>query len=285
MKIAFCSCSKHHKEPKGHGWSAIFDEKPNLLLFLGDLAYAPSWKWRWRKSKYKKRLAKLEQRYQMQFEREDFAKLIEQVPYGAVWDDHDFAWNNACGLKMKPAIKSGTLALFNRFHAGRIQPVPNRVHQSFVFDAEPSVRFILLDGRTYRDKPKKKRSMIGSEQLEWLKAELEEPEEIAVVVSGSCLTRGGSKWRKHKHEYDDVIEKFRGRRKVLFLGGDIHENDFVTKNDGYHEIISSGVGRHEFGNYGIVDIGSNEIFVRLGGRLDRDKMTRTIDRETWIASS
>ena len=283
MKIAFCSCSKHHREPNGHGWGSVLAEEPDLLLLLGDLVYAPSWKWKWRKSKRKKALAKLEKRYRMQFEREDFKELIARFPYAAAWDDHDFAWNNVCGANVAPALQSGTLELFNRFHAGRIQPVQGRVRQSFVTEADPSVRIILLDVRSHREKPGKRRSMLGREQLDWLEAELQRPEEIAVVASGSCLTKGGSRWKKFREEYERVIQWFSTRRKVLFLGGDIHENEFV-ESDGYHEIISSGIGRHEFGNYGVVDIHSNDISVRLSGRLGRDNLSRTIDRGTWSVS-
>ena len=283
MKIAFCSCSKHHREPDGHGWSSILAENPDLLLLLGDLVYAPSWKWKWRKAKRQKALAKLEARYRGQFGREDFRELIQRTPYAATWDDHDFAWNNVCGSRVAPTIRSGTLELFNRFHSERIQPVANRVRQSFVPEADASVRVILLDVRSYREKPKKKRSMLGKEQLAWLKTELEKPEEIAVVAAGSCLTAGGSRWAKFRREYDEVIGWFSARRRVLFLGGDVHENGFVP-GDGYHELISSGVGRHALGNFGVVDIGSSEIDVRLTGRRERDRLRRTIDRSTWTVS-
>ncbi len=281
MRIAFCSCSKTHKEPENHAWSEIAQREPDLLLLLGDLVYAPNRKWQWRESRRARMFARFRERYREHFAREDFRELLGKVKHAAIWDDHDFAWNDCRGAKMPAEIKAHSRALFDEFLSDRIGQRPERIYHSFELE-DDSAKVILLDSRSFRTRAKKKGTILGERQLEWLLAELDHPAEITIVANGSCLTRGLSGWDRFDREFDVVTKAFAERGKVLYLGGDIHKNAFEP-GKGYHEAISSGVGRKERGNFGLVDIDEKVVTVQFFGRRKRDRGTHRIERKTWKA--
>ena len=87
-RIAITSCCRGHSFDEQPVWADIEEEKPDLLLLLGDQIYMNNHEWRhWELDKY----------YQMQLAEPHFAWLIEKVPFLATWDDHDFGPNDARG--------------------------------------------------------------------------------------------------------------------------------------------------------------------------------------------
>ncbi|MFT5288634.1 MAG: alkaline phosphatase D [Planctomycetota bacterium] len=281
MRIAFCACSKTHKEPEHHAWSDISRQEPDLLLLLGDLVYAPNRKWQWRESRRARMFARFRERYREHFARADFRELLDKVKHAAIWDDHDFAWNDCCGAKMPADIKANARALLDEFLGDRIGRTPERIYHSFELESD-SVKVIMLDCRSFRTRAKKKGTMLGKQQLEWLLQELDHQSEITIVANGSCLTRGLSGWDRFDREFAQVTRAFAERGKILYLGGDIHKNTFES-GEGFHEAISSGVGRKDRGNFGLVDIDAKVLTVQFIGRRERDRSTHRIDRKTWRA--
>jgi hypothetical protein len=89
-----------------------------------------------------------------------------------------------------------------------------------------------------------------------------------------------SGWDRFDREFEQVTRAFAERGKILYLGGDIHKNTFES-GEGFHEAISSGVGRKDRGNFGLVGIGAAGGTVQLLGRRERDRGTHRIDRKTW----
>src|SRR3989338_603416 len=107
MKIVFASCSNVQHFSSQPVWLRINDLAPDILLLLGDQIYmdfgfklfggdlyAPA---EMSLTDFAKRMYS---RYRQQWGVVEFQALLKNRPdmrIGAIWDDHDFAWNNACG--------------------------------------------------------------------------------------------------------------------------------------------------------------------------------------------
>lgn len=118
MKIAFTSCAYRQKYPVQPGWQRIQVLAPDVLLLLGDQIYmdflprflggdlyAP------RKFTLAEFASRMYERYREQYEETHFRDLLNARPdmrVAATWDDHDFAWNNACGGRC-PEAKPGEM--------------------------------------------------------------------------------------------------------------------------------------------------------------------------------
>jgi alkaline phosphatase D len=138
MNIIFTSCMDAERIPSQPIWDHMADEEPDVLILLGDQIYMD-----WAKSKrpdeddihaLTTNPTRLRQfgtdmynRYKLQSEVKNFRKLIDRVvrknPDNLLvcWDDHDFAWNNSCGLGNTQAggvpatVKALSKLLFRQF--------------------------------------------------------------------------------------------------------------------------------------------------------------------------
>ena len=269
MKIAFGSCTKIQNQSVQPVWRRILEEQPDHLLLLGDNVYAPSL------TGNQKKLAK---RYKQQFVQADFRNLVQRIPYNAIWDDHDFGKNNSKGAHVKEAFRLRSRELFHQWMNCSTN-LPH-VYHSFT---KGEVKFILLDVRFYRQKAHvgPRATVLGAEQEEWLVRELDHPKRYTIVCSGSCLTEGNEKLENYEEFYPRLLALLSARGRTLFLAGDVHENKFV-EHDGFFEIISSGAGRDNYNNYGLLTLDAKHLTVELRGeRRQRDNIRRTIDLETW----
>lgn len=268
MKIAFTSCSKIQNQKVQSAWKSIEDEEPNHLLMLGDNVYSPN---------LTGSIKKMEKRYKQQFREENFRNLIRKVPYNAIWDDHDFAWNNAKGAHMSVKRKDKARDLFHRY----MNCSNNLPHVYHAFDLE-QIKVIMLDGRYYREKPRwrKNATILGSEQEQWLIKQLDHNLKYTIVCSGSTLTSKAERWDKYKNYYPKFCEMLKNKGNCLYLGGDIHRNDFV-EHDGFFEIISSGVGRNSLNNYGILEYTDNKLIIKLKGNSKENVINEEIDLSSW----
>jgi len=268
MKIAFASCSKIQNQKIQPAWKAIEDENPDHLLLLGDNVYSPWWRWSHRKMKKK---------YQRQFKETNFKSLIQKVPFNAIWDDHDFGPNNIKGAHVSEKRKKKSLELFHRYMNCSTN-LPYVYHSFEIGD----VKVIMLDVRYYREKPhfKKDATILGVAQEQWLEQELQHSKKYTIVCSGSCLTNGTEKLEKYDSYYPKLCSLLKGKERTLFLSGDIHENEFV-EHDGFYEAISSGVGRDNLNNYGIINFEDDKVSISLHGTRARDNKEKMIESSTW----
>ncbi|WP_089727168.1 alkaline phosphatase D family protein [Candidatus Thiosymbion oneisti] len=282
MKIAFTSCSKIQKYPVQKAWKYIEDENPDHLLLLGDNVYAP------RKQEWDMEV--LDSIYRMQLEEPNFARLIKNVDFNAIWDDHDFGANNAKGgeKNIKEELKKASLELFYKHLGNRMfsSPSPDHVYHSF---EKGNIKFIMLDVRYYRTKASNESpTILGAIQEVWLTQQLDHNKKFTVVCSGSCLTKGGERLDKYGEKYDSMVKLFKDRGNVIVLSGDIHKNRFIGTHDGFFEVISSAVARNRGGlsrksnnNYGIIEFTDDVINVNLKGRKRKDNINKSIDVNTW----
>ena len=149
------------------------------------------------------------------------------------------------------------------------------------------MKVIVLDVRYYRTdlRSRRKATVLGQEQEEWLWRELDHSRKYTIVGSGTCLTTGGErdKWSAYKYAYKRLKGHLEQVPRLLFVSGDIHRNKFVSHN-GFYEVISSGVGRMEnrkpLENYGMIDLGLSDVRIELRGRQQRD-IRKRIRTSNW----
>ena len=341
MKIAFTSCMDAIRVPQQPVWTEIQKQNPDVLMLLGDQIYmdwglgAVTGKWRSRVSKPKGLLAfaiEMHRRYQAQWEVAEFRDLIHWFValHGhdqlfVCWDDHDFAWNNACGegndknnkYLVPPDVKRISRRLFKQFlehlkfnHTSTAYPVFDEVYALVsditndgveVFAPTPigGVRIALLDERWYRihrddmDPNHAVPQFLGSTQMGKLQALLAERPLITVVAGGVPLAHkyrnnsdGWSGRDNGEEDYPD-LQMFLNAAKspVLYLGGDIHQNEWggLMPNSQVIQVAASAAARgslliHRFApSFGIVDIDVHKGTAKVSLRSSNSKNVWSVD--------
>lgn len=300
MKIAFTSCMNLGSDPDAVQlvWNRIAVEQPDYLFLLGDQIYmdffptlgAPAG---WDLAKFK---AVMTAKYEAQWNRPNFKLLLAALRqrqgngggvYGT-WDDHDFAWNNACGPEVEPAVKTVSRELFSQFM--QIDPPTAGLYYSvpLVHGQQTIGRAIFLDTRWYRDVPGDNHDLLGEDQFRFLTRELDEETGLVVLCAGTPIRATGNGWMRYQRDYKRFL-KIIGQRKIIFLSGDIHENAFLPPAGGtnLYEVISSGafvtkykyVGKRE--NFGILEYAPGRIDIK---HFDKHglEMHNTIDNATFV---
>jgi alkaline phosphatase D len=89
--FAFASCNRQDYE--NNFWNLITKKSPDLFVWLGDVVYADemdirSFKWNLPP------IHKVQEKYNLQKRKEEYTKLVENVPVIGIWDDHDYGMNN-----------------------------------------------------------------------------------------------------------------------------------------------------------------------------------------------
>ena len=294
MKIAFASCMNRRLFSDQPIWKDMAQVAPDYLFLLGDQIYmdyfpdlgAPA---DWSFDDF---ATHMRAEYEAQWNERHFSDLVNQLRQDGTqrvhgtWDDHDFAWNNACGRHVSQNKKDISRQLFCQ----RMNITPAGAGVQYAIDLlHGGLRIgkaIFLDTRWYRDDEGDDRDLLGAEQYEFLKRELHEPLALTVICAGTPMRATGKGWTAYKHEYQRVM-KLIGERKVIFLSGDIHENAFLPPSLGtrLYEVISSGAAIKKYAfagtrrNYGILDWNPTHTDVRLVDK--RGSVAYRIDNETY----
>ena len=227
-----------------HMWTTIYDERPDLLLLLGDNVYSddPTTHQMQRYCYYRRQ------------SRPEYRFLTAQTPTYTIWDDHDFGTNDCQGGPQIniPKWKPDVLNVFKE----------NWPNPSFGTNATPGcfydfeigdVQFIMLDGRYYRDlqKADQDSSMLGPVQLQWLLDTISASKAtIKVLVSPVPWVfgaKGDSRvtWNGFKTERERIF-KFLHEHSingVILMSADRHRSDLwrIPRADTYdlYELNSS----------------------------------------------
>ncbi len=175
------------------GWvifESMLNERPDFFILTGDSIYAdtacpapenvPG-----AEGPYHE-LDGLRTRYRYHLEDPHYAQLLAQTPVYVTWDDHEVI-NDFSGqdlLTINPELLAdGQQAYFEYWPLTGTAAEPYRIYRHFAYGAQAD--FFILDTRTYRDpnvnwdpnpitlKPK---TMLGAEQLAWLKEGLDQSE-------------------------------------------------------------------------------------------------------------
>jgi len=321
MKIAFTSCMSSTVFKQQPVWDQIAAQQPDRLLLLGDSMYidAPPYP---AEATHPKKLAPVDflqhllARWKLQLDQPQFRALVQQVPTDAIWDDHDFLWDECYGEKAiekviyKDNVRT-TRALFNAFRrtldarlaAGSFPGAYNDAVINQADEPPPGYRvrtlandlmLHLTDGRSWRIR----KELLGAAQRTQIEAELAKaPAAVHLLASGSVLRDdAGERWET----FNDFawLQGLARQYKILVLSGDIHRNRFQSHDLGngrwLHDATASGAAICQLvavgdkcQNYGL--LGTDATRLRLDffsfGQPDPAVGARVIDRSSWLSSA
>lgn len=172
-----------------------------------------------------------------------FADLFADIPYQAIWDDHDFGKNNGQGGLLEGAMVSSAgntreVGWMNGKKMGRNNfvkfwklenelPSTNGIYNSKIWPLNNGINLqvILLDNRWYQNGVDS--VLLGEEQWQWLLSELDKPADIRLIVSGTHILTDDAKmesWEYYSKERQRLFEAIERRNlnQVYFLSGDKH---------------------------------------------------------------
>jgi alkaline phosphatase D len=205
-------------------FDAIADKKPDVMLWLGDNVYL-------QRPDFLDPVS-MAARHRTQRAFPPLARLLTATSHLAIWDDHDFGWNNA---NASYPLKAESLRLFKLYWANPSYGLPEAAG---IFGYAPygDVDLFLLDGRSYRTQPRLQEpggSLFGAAQFAWLRASLlGSLGRIRIVANGSQFWNAASRF-EGLHEYPDEqrsLADFLVSQRVgglLFLSGDRHFGELL----------------------------------------------------------
>ena len=261
MKLAFTSCMSYAVFAQQPVWDQIAKQHPDRLLLLGDSVYldGPPFP----NNIHPRNLENIDfllhvlKRWQVQLDQPQFRALVKAVPTDAIWDDHDFLWNEhyeekAITKRVYVEAIRISRALFNAFCRtldARLAPgsfpdayndaainQPNEPAPGYKFrDLEPGLKLHLTDGRSWR----LGRDMLGAAQRGEIEAKMAAaaPGTVHLLASGSVVRNDDdARWE----QFDDFVwlQGLARKHNILVLSGDIHTNRF--------QAIDLGAGRWLF---------------------------------------
>ena len=238
FRLAITSCMKIGKPQRS--WNILLEEQPDLHLTVGDTHYADTTN------------PTVQMEHHLTYRREkEFAKVLQQVPTYAIWDDHDYGPNNSDGTAKG---KEFSLVGWKQAWPNPPSGTPDTPGAFFKF-SRGDVDFFVVDGRYHRSPnglpDNNKKRMLGDAQFAWLLEGLKNSKaKFKIIASGSVLHHSKvDGWRiftYSRHRLFDAIKKHR-ISGVMYIGGDMHQSLVWEHHEsgrvGYPmiEIMSSGI--------------------------------------------
>lgn len=325
MKIAFTSCMNIRQYKSQPVWQQISALQPEVLVLLGDSIYIDV---PWPTINGNPIAANdanfsdlefhthVHQLYRDQLNEPNFNALIQQTPQTyAIWDDHDFLWNNAQGGSLSSNVYGGLIrssrALFNTYRralAGRDpaqfpsnpndpslwrQPEPAPSYNSV--DLPDDVCLHFTDGRSYKDR----HTLLGTNQRSMLLEAIQDrPEALHLIASGIVVTgsRREERWQAYEDDYTWLTEVAK-THQLMVLSGDVHENRFtpvhIKDQQSLYDITASGAAirfplrwpGQATENFAILDITATEVVVYQASGGAQPTVVARVSRQTWKAAS
>ncbi len=251
-RIALGSCA--HQEKPQPFWGEISELNPDLFLFLGDNLYSDTHD-----------MMEHERNYKKLFSVPGFRDFVKDVPVLAIWDDHDYGWNDSGADYPK---KKESLKIFRKYFRQNSKLFPPKSDDGIfrsVMIGPPDyrVQVVLLDTRYFRSKPlkskrklkvgryipnyKKGTTVLGEKQWLWLEKELKKPAKLRIIASGYQVlstSHHWESWNNFPRERERLINLVKGHPGIIFVSGDRHQSRFYRlKNDArfIYEITSSSL--------------------------------------------
>ena len=239
--VAFGSCARYSLDAEQRIFDVVAREAPDVFLWLGDNVYADA----------ESPLAIAEE-YRRQRNVRSAQAVTRTIPQLAIWDDHDFGYNNGDGSWPH---KAASLAVFRRYWANPFHGLAD-VPGVFFDWSYGGIDFFFLDGRYYRtpndapDGPAK--TMLGLGQFDWLCERLlvsRAPFKVLASGSGWSVADGprGDTWSAFLTERNRLFDfiRDRGIEGVVCLSGDSHVGELNcipwSEREGYdiYDFVSS----------------------------------------------
>ena len=194
--------------------------------------------------------------------------FLKSMPHYAIWDDHDYGWNDADGSY---PLKQSSRDAFKAYWANPSYGVKDdAVYTKFTWN---DVDVFLLDDRWYRSndnmkdsvngKPNPDKQMFGKEQIQWLKNALVQSNSnpninFRIIATGSQMLNHIKLYDcflRFPAEYTDLLDFLTDNKinGVVFFTGDRHHSEIIKRDrkDAYplFDITSSPLtsGTHSFG--------------------------------------
>lgn len=277
-RIALGSCA--HQNKAQPIWDVILDQSPDLFLFLGDNVYADT-----------EDMDEMRAAYRKLAEKPGFKRLRKSCPILATWDDHDFGVND--GGKEYPKRKEAAEVFHEFFETPENTASRNRegVYSAHLFPGEKGRRLqiILLDTRYFRDKPRRLPSrspdgpysenwdpsatILGKEQWEWLRKQLEVPADMRIIASSIQVLPQDHRWERWENfpvERRKLLELLRDKETgpVIFVSGDRHMGEIMELD--LEDPLSPGFPVYELTSSGLTNAGGGRT-----GEVNRHRVNET----------
>lgn len=241
FRAAFGSCARIVRDPVQRIFDGVMSRSPDLFLWLGDNVYADS-----------ESPDAIAEEYRRQRSVASLQPLIRSVPQLAIWDDHDFGYNNSDGTS---PYKADSLAAFRNYWANPAYGLPGTPGVFFTH-SYGGIDFFCLDGRYHRTPntadDSARKTLLGDGQRRWLEAALlasRAPFKILACGSGWSMADGtkGDTWAAFRTQRDALFDFIRDRRisGVVCLSGDSHVGELNcipwSERGGYdfYDLVSS----------------------------------------------
>jgi alkaline phosphatase D len=214
-------------------------EEPALAFFfhLGDLYYDID----------DTRIGKRLEKYHWMFARKEVGNLFRSVPFEYTWDDHDFLGNNSVGgdpaNEESRRIAVTAYDVFWPHHP--LASSGDGVYRRFEVG---NVLFLALDTRFNRSPAGSglsAKTMLGSNQKDWLKLQLESAASFDLVVLANSVPwiadpdPEDDHWGGYPAEREELATfiKQRNIRNLCMISGDAH---MLAADDGRHSGYAPG---------------------------------------------
>jgi alkaline phosphatase D len=210
----------------GYGiFDAIADQRPELMLWLGDNVYFREPEWT--------SLEAMSARYRFYRALPELQRLWRSTSHVAVWDDHDYGPNDGDASFV---MKGAAFEAFRRYWPNPTHGLPG-VSGIFTQLRVADADFFLLDDRWYRYPNRypvvPEKALLGAQQLEWLRqALLASHATFKVVAMGTQFWNRASRFETWQN-YPDEQRRLRdwlGEQRiagVVFLSGDRHFSELL----------------------------------------------------------
>jgi alkaline phosphatase D len=218
LRLAFGSCARIALDVEQRIFDVVARESPDLFLWLGDNVYADA-----------ESPAAIADEYRRQRNVPKAQLVTRSIPQLAIWDDHDFGYNNSDGTS---PTKAQSLEVFRRYWANPSYGLPGTPGVFFEYSFG-GVDILGLDDRYYRspnsepDGPTK--TMLGAEQFAWLQDRLRAsraPFKLLAIGCGWSSADGpqGDTWAAFMTERNRLFDFIRDEavEGVVLLSGDSH---------------------------------------------------------------
>lgn len=224
FSIAFGSCNFPGRIPIQPIWAQIARRRPIAFLFIGDNNYMPDVPEAYETSVDDVRYMMADTHRTLRNVAGVRELIASTASYG-IWDDHDFGPGDSDRTFQH---KDTALEVFRQYwpNAEPNDTPPAGIYHSFVVgDAE----IFMLDDRSHRDPNTSpdRSTMLGAEQLAWLKAGLKASRATFKVIAngGTMLVDEGKEtWDRFGAERDEFVSWLFAQEinGVIFAAGDWH---------------------------------------------------------------
>lgn len=309
MRIAFTSCMDAARDSDQLAWAAMAAQQPEHIVLLGDNIYMDYGLGDHLPNRAPRGIslvdfsALMHSSFAKQWQVQSFRRAIDTATVHAIWDDHDFAWNNARGGDpvagdpdwVAPEYRRLSRALFEQYRRVLADkpsdypanPFPNGLVPDDLggvqatIDLTETLRLHLLDGRSFRGPVGHGSSLLGEPQREKLGTQFLSTG-VNLIASGTTLRD----WRKYG-DYEWIRDQAE-RRRLVVLSGDVHEPDFRA-NGRLLEATASAMAQPPGATailgkksevFGLLDVGTDKIVVLLWHR-GKKLREHAIDIASW----